>query len=42
VIDNEEVVFIPAREGERIVVLCEKEYKVLLGALTGGAADDYI
>jgi hypothetical protein len=42
VIDNEEVVFIPAREGERIVVLCEKAYKALLGALTGGEADDYI
>jgi hypothetical protein len=42
VIDNEEVVFIPAREGERIVVLCENAYKALLGALTGGEADDYI
>jgi hypothetical protein len=42
VIDNEEIVFIPAREGERIVVLCEKEYKVLLGALAGSTPDDYI
>jgi hypothetical protein len=41
-IDNEKVVFIPARNEERIVVLCENAYKVLLGALTGGTDDDYI
>jgi hypothetical protein len=39
---NEAVVFLPVRGEEGIVILCEKEYKVLLGTLACGTPDDYI